>query len=627
MAPTASSSSCIFYDIQQGNNSVACQFGTLNCSTPTSSSAQFGVMVSPTNSAELAWPTSAGYDLATGLGSVNAANLVNGWSNYVGSFAPTTTALSITPSTLTHGQSVTVKVGVTSNSGTPTGDVSLLGGPSGGPQGIAYLTLSSGAVSEPTVFLPGGTYSVTAHYAGDGVHGASDSSPVSVTVSPENSKTLVQVVGFNCNGPVGPVTSLVYGGSITCTTATGGSAIYSNYVLRVDVTNSSGSLSTAGLVGGCYNTTTGVPAYQCPTGAVTVTNNGGSVVDVGAPSGYTGTYTLNSQGSAEDQFIQLPGGTDNLSATYQPHPIAPNNSYNSSSGTATISVSPANTSTTVTANQTTITAGSSVTLTATVVGTNSLGVSPTGTVAFYNGSNVINNGTPTYTYSNAAYTATGLSYATLTATLTTTFSSNANVTAQYTTGDNNYSSSATTAGLAITISGGTPDFSLTAHPPSFTITSPGASGSTAISASALNNFSGTITLSCSLPSTMSYSGCSLTPTSFTLPNGGPATLTVSTTAASSALRRFNPPWWMMPSAGLLLACTLLLFFPGRKRRPRLAFSLLIAGLLAAALVACGGSSNNTGISNPGTPTGTYTAAVTATSGTLSHTLNIAVTVQ
>jgi hypothetical protein len=53
--------------------------------------------------------------------------------------------------------------------------------------------------------------------------------------------------------------------------------------------------------------------------------------------------------------------------------------------------------------------------------------------------------------------------------------------------------------------------------------------------------------------------------------------------------------------------------------------LLVFALLAAGFVACGGSSSST--SSPGTPTGTYTVVVTGTSGTLSHPLNVVVTVQ
>ena len=56
---------------------MICAGGTPNCSN-TTASGQYGIMISG-NAA--AYPTTAGYDLATGLGSVNVANLVNNWKS------------------------------------------------------------------------------------------------------------------------------------------------------------------------------------------------------------------------------------------------------------------------------------------------------------------------------------------------------------------------------------------------------------------------------------------------------------------------------------------------------------------------------------------------------------------
>src|SRR5208337_2284189 len=197
-------SSCIFYDVTVGNNSVICAGGSPDCSNTTSD--QYGIMVS---GGSPAYPTTTGYDLATGLGSVNAANLVKNWTS-VG-VAPTTTTLSLStapatnPITLTHGQPVTVSIQVApeSGAGTPTGDVSLIAQTSNSQgnsptTGIGSFTLSkgssSGSFSGTTNMLPGGTYGVTAHYAGDGTFGASDSTPpVQVTVGKESSQAKVGV--------------------------------------------------------------------------------------------------------------------------------------------------------------------------------------------------------------------------------------------------------------------------------------------------------------------------------------------------------------------------------------------------------------------------------------------------
>ena len=114
-----SDTSCIFYDIQTGNNSVACVGGSPNCSNTSTATGEYGIMEVPSPSAYIppytattpAWPATTGYDLATGLGSVNATNLVNEWNSVT--FTPTTTTLTITPTTLTHGQSAAVTVSVT----------------------------------------------------------------------------------------------------------------------------------------------------------------------------------------------------------------------------------------------------------------------------------------------------------------------------------------------------------------------------------------------------------------------------------------------------------------------------------------------------------------------------------
>ena len=616
--------SCIFYDVQSINNSVACVAGSPNCGNQSASG--YGIMVYTSGTPLVsvpAWVNSQGYDLATGLGTVNAANLVNNWTSV--HFTPSSTTLAISPTTIKHGSAATVNVNVTSPSGTPAGDVSLIGGPNNSNLGcittatgacIDFATLSNGTFSGSTVMLPGGTYGVTAHYAGNGTYGASNSTPaVQVTVSPESSQTKVLLATEDCSGNItySTTATVPYGNEITCS-----GVVYSeDYWLLIEVENSSGNV--------CYNTyspsnpnPTGLPIYQCPTGQVTVTENGKPPTDLGASSGTTpGTYTLNSQGYAEDQFIQLSGGTNTLIASYTPSPAPPNNSYGSSTGTATIIVTQAATTTTVSA-PTTVQSGASVTLTATV-STSSLGVAPTGAVQFLNSGTSIP-GAVTYTPANASAS----SYAMLTATLTTSFTANASITAQYV-ADLNYLASVSSA-LPITVSSGTPDFSLVANPSTFAISAPGSYGSTIIGLSAVNGFTGTVNFTCAVPSAMTGATCSLQPVSTT--PGNTTTLTVNTVAPSTVLGLFNGPRWLAPIGGAIFAVFFLLLIPTKRRRLKLAFGSLFLVLLAAALVACGGGSSTTTVpTNPGTPTGSYTVTVTGTSGSLSHGLNVSVTVQ
>ena len=162
-------STCIFNDVTVGNIAVPGEVG-------------FG-------SASAKYQSTVGYDLATGLGSVNVANLVNKWSSVA--FTATTSTLVLSPTIFAHGSAanVTIHVAPSSGSGVPTGDVSLLTNASTSLQGVTSFTLNAGAVSSTSEDLPGGTYDVHAHYAGDGTFAASDSAPITITVSPEGSTT------------------------------------------------------------------------------------------------------------------------------------------------------------------------------------------------------------------------------------------------------------------------------------------------------------------------------------------------------------------------------------------------------------------------------------------------------
>jgi Bacterial Ig-like domain (group 3) len=298
-----------------------------------------------------AYAAKAGYDLATGLGSVNGANLINAIATAAAGFTPTTTALTLnggtTQVTAKHGDPISVAVNVTPT--TATGPVSLVG-PS---RGIDGSTLSGGLANWSTRLLPGGNYNVAAHYPGDGTRAASDSNGVSVNIASESSQTFVNLVTFDLNGAL-----LSY----TANTAAYGSP----YVLRMDVAEASATLSTTkGISSNCSQKIT-----SCPTGTIALTANGAPLDG--------GSFRLNSAGTAEDLHIQLSPSTYNTTAAYP--------------GDASYSTSTANKSIIITPAPVTFVAGigsagpfeygASTSLYAGVT-TTSNGSQPGGTVTFY----------------------------------------------------------------------------------------------------------------------------------------------------------------------------------------------------------------------------------------------------
>jgi hypothetical protein len=501
---------CIFYDTPAtpvgttgANISVACQGGTPNCSTATAG--QTGVLVDPAHTTTPAWITTANYDLATGLGSVNVTNLVNAWPSITFTASTVSITSPTTATTITHGTPVAFDIAVTPTSA--TGAVALVAQPSKGTgtgassfsdAGIGQFseststTLTGGSATITTSQLPGGTsYPVFASYNGDGIVAAGRSSPVTVTVTPENSFTVVSLIDGNAN----PQTTVPYG---------------SPYILQVAVQDSGHNLCSQFVV-------------ACPSGTITLKDNGSALNDFAGSN----TAKLNSIGIAEDQPVQLSTGAHSLVATY-----SGDNSFNGSTSAAAgvtitkatptgISVKP--TSSSVAANQ-------NVGLTATIA-TSSSGVGPTGMVTFSSGSTTL--GTAAVT----GLAASGLNganpmFASGTATFVTKFTTAGaqSVTATYS-GDTNYNSVGPSAGATVTVTGGTV-VTTTAVTPSATTINLGISVTlSATVTSSVNNGPGiTNTVQFLSGSTLLGNAVNCTPTAGTAAT--PATCTASVTTTS-----------------------------------------------------------------------------------------------
>jgi len=203
---TAASTTKPFRDITVGGNEVPCVVASPNCVVPSSGPAK-GFY------AESGYAAGAGYDLATGLGTVDVANLIKDWSLLT--FTPSTTTLSITPTTIAHGKTVTAKMTVApkTGTGTPTGSVGLnTNDPQAYAKALDVFSLTGGTVSSSLDNLPGGTYQVVADYSGDGTFAPSASAPVTVTVTAE--KDTISASSYFLNPLDGNLYNLLAGESI-----------------------------------------------------------------------------------------------------------------------------------------------------------------------------------------------------------------------------------------------------------------------------------------------------------------------------------------------------------------------------------------------------------------------------
>jgi hypothetical protein len=473
---------------------------------------------------------------------------------------------------------VSFTVNVTSASGTPTGDISLIAQTSSTQStGIGSFTLGSGgSLTGTTDMLPGGSYNVVAHYAGDGIYGASDSAPQAVTVGKESSLTKVGVVSCDYTSGICTygVTNLLFGSA--------------SAALRVDVTNASGQP--------CASPTTALISYPCPSGTVTATVNGQAPIDSGNPSGSVpGTYLLNSQGYVEDQFVQLPAGTYNIAASY-----AGDNSYTASPSTPVpITITKAPTTTTITNVPQTLLAGRATQVTVTV-NTQSHGLGPQGVVQYLLG------GTPQLAGGGSPQNGTASTYASLQATWPIFFAGGANTLTAKFSGDNYYAPSES-APVIVTA----PDFTLSSTPATINIPAAGQTATATITLASVSGFSGTVSLyttaACFVGAT-----CTLSPSSVVVTgtSAGQSTLTITTTAPSSAPPhgRQSPPAGFRMLAGwrwlvvAMLALAMLLTLATMRRTPA-GWSLVATLMVVGVWVACGGASGGGGGSTPPSSSG------------------------
>jgi len=174
-----------------------------------------------------------------------------------------------------------------------------------------------------------------------------------------------------------------------------------------------------------------------------------------------------------------------------------------------------------------------------------------------------------------------------------------------------------------------PDFTVGSAPGSQTsqTIAAGQSATFGIAVAPTGSFTGTVNLSCSItPAANPAPACSLSSSAVQLSGDTPliVTATITTAANTSQLR---PPLGGAPVAWTAVLLGALL--PWRRKRPFLIAIAFIA-FAGMSITGCGGGGSSSAqhtTTTSGTPAGTYTATVTATSGALNHNTTVTVIVQ
>lgn len=155
------SSSTYFHDVTSGNNN--CTAGTQYCSSTAGYSA------------------GTGYDMVTGLGSLDVDNIAKIWPANTGTgaalMATTTTVVAATQQPQVNASDTfTITVAPAGGTGVPTGTVTLIidGGPNySGPANVTQTLSATGTATYSATFATSGTHQIIAQYSGDATFAAS----------------------------------------------------------------------------------------------------------------------------------------------------------------------------------------------------------------------------------------------------------------------------------------------------------------------------------------------------------------------------------------------------------------------------------------------------------------------
>jgi subtilase family serine protease len=331
----------LFHDITAGNNIVPCAGGSKGCAT-----GSFG------------YPAGPGYDLATGLGSVDAFNLVTKWTSLPPA-AGTTMTLTATPAAIAASANVQLTAAVTAVSGanSPSGTVAFA--TAGNALGSAALT-GSGSTTAATLTVKGaslapGLNTITAGYGGASTAATTVSvtapaavtsilTSTAVTANPasisQSGSTVLTAAVSQATGAGAPIGSVAFGtgatslgtanlvagvAALTVTgarLAPGADTIVASYAGAGNFSNSSGAtiVTVTPALTGTSTTATATPANLTATVKAVVGGGGGvptGTVTFSTATGTLGTATLsNSIATLPVTAASLATGNNSIVATY-----------------------------------------------------------------------------------------------------------------------------------------------------------------------------------------------------------------------------------------------------------------------------------------------------------------------
>jgi subtilase family serine protease len=509
--PLAAQYPAVFHDVVNGSNSEPCQYSATSTSnSPDCIAASNAITVGGVTEGQLGTGTTpdynagTGYDQATGLGSVDAAVMIADWSKVA--FTPSTVTLTspTAGASFTHGASITFTGAVAgTGSSTPTGDVAIeTSSTELSNQAQTYFTLNNGAFSGNLSYLPGGTYNVWAHYAGDSNNAAADSAATQITVSPEASTVLLQAVtpGSSQYNSVAGNTSIPYGTQIYVEATPYGSSYYNN----------------------CVN-------VSSPPNTCTGETNATGTVTFKDGSGTLGTATINAEGNAEYATGAFTVGAHTVTAAY-----SGDNSYNASTSSSVgFTVVQSTPTIQVSSPTTSGSAGQSSVLTI-LVDSNGIGIAPTGTVTV---SGLPSGATASATLGSVADPTYGYTSAVATVTIPSSVTAGTyNLTINYG-GDTNYKATSTTLGYTVgaAASGTATTIAATSSATSSTVTTPITVSATVTAASGSAAPSGTVYLIAGILNPKSSSqieAAALAQATLTAGSGSSSTASIPLTSAT-----------------------------------------------------------------------------------------------